>query len=53
MASTLEEIRQAVLGAMFIADAEPCADREGGKVCNYCKATYVAEAVQGMLDADQ
>jgi hypothetical protein len=44
-------LRAAIVGAMFIADAEPCSDRDGYKCCNYCKATYVVEAVLGMLEA--
>lgn len=45
------ELRQTILAAMFIADAEPCADRDGSKCCNYCKATYVLEAVMGAIGA--
>lgn len=43
---THAEMLQLILGAMFIADEEPCPDRSGHMSCNHCKAAYVIEALE-------
>ena len=47
---TPDELRQLIVAAMFIADAERRADRDGDKCCNYCKATYVTDAVNRAIN---